>query len=228
MKRYIKYIYLTWRRGRNDSRIRIGKITRNQTEGVRFEYISDGVKEALEKGFNMYPDFPNPEVVYKNNVLEIFAQRLTNTERSDIQKYYNYWEINPKLKDNKYYVLAQTQGLLSTDNFEFLAEYYPVRDLKFTSEVCGVTRRQLPSGILKEGDILEWRLDKKNLYDKYAVQLFKDGIDIGYVKTVHSKVFHDSKYKLFKVQVKSVEQNGHLNRAFISITTIDGKHSRSY
>ena len=35
MKRYIKYIYLTWRRGRNDSRIRIGKITRNQTEGVR-------------------------------------------------------------------------------------------------------------------------------------------------------------------------------------------------
>ena len=60
MKRYIKHIYLIWRRGRNDSRIKIGKITRNQTEGVRFEYISDGVKEALEKGFNMYPDFPNP------------------------------------------------------------------------------------------------------------------------------------------------------------------------
>lgn len=97
MKRYIKRIYLIWRRGRNDSRIKIGKITRNQTEGVRFEYISDGVKEALEKGFNMYPDFPNPEIVYKNNVLEVFAQRLTNTERSDIQKYYNYWEINPKL-----------------------------------------------------------------------------------------------------------------------------------
>ena len=48
MKRYIKHIYLIWRRGRNDSRIKIGKITRNQTEGVRFEYISDGVKEALE------------------------------------------------------------------------------------------------------------------------------------------------------------------------------------
>lgn len=43
----------------------------------------------------MYPDFPNPDLVYKNNVLETFAQRLTNTERGDIQnimiigKYYH-------------------------------------------------------------------------------------------------------------------------------------------
>lgn len=36
MKRYIKHIYLVWRRGRNDSRIKVGKITRNQTEGVKF------------------------------------------------------------------------------------------------------------------------------------------------------------------------------------------------
>ncbi|WP_281960742.1 hypothetical protein [Bacteroides clarus] len=221
MKRYIKYIYLVWRRGRNDSRIKVGKITRNQTEGVRFEYISEGVKEALGKGFNMYPDFPNPDVVYKNNVLETFAQRLTNTERADIQKYYDYWEILPSLKDNKYYVLAQTQGLLSTDNFEFIAEYFPVKGLNFTSEVCGLTRRQLPSGTLEKGDILEWKLDKKNPYNRYAVQLFKGGVDVGYVKTIHSKVFHDSKYKRFKVTVKSVEQNGHLNRAFIAVTTID-------
>lgn len=219
MKRYIKHIYLVWRRGRNDSRIKVGKITRNQTEGVRFEYISDGVKEALEKGFNMYPDFPNPDTTYKNNVLETFAQRLTNTERSDIQKYYDYWEILPSLKDNKFYVLAQTQGLLSTDNFEFIAEYYPVKGLRFTSEVCGLTRRQLPSGTLHSGDILEWRLDRKNPYDKYAVQLLKDGVDIGYVKTIHSKVFHDSKYKNFRIIVKSIEQNGHINRAFITIAT---------
>lgn len=221
MKRYIKQIYLVWRRGRNDSRIKIGKITRNQTEGVKFQYLAEGVQEALEKGFNMYPDFPDPDTIYRNNVLEIFAQRLTNTERADIHKYYNYWEILPSLKDNKYYVLAQTQGLLSTDNFEFVAEYYPVKGLKFTSEVCGLTSRQLPSGTLKVGDILQWKLDKKNKYDKYAVQLLKDGMDIGYVKTIHSKVFHDSKYKKFEIKVKSVEQNGHLNRAFISISTFE-------
>ena len=89
MKRYIKQIYLVWRRGRSDRRIKVGRILRNQTEGVRFMYIPENLSQAVEKGFNMYPDFPNPELVYKNNVLEIFSQRLTNTERTDIQKYYD-------------------------------------------------------------------------------------------------------------------------------------------
>lgn len=219
MKRYIKCIYLVWRRGRNDSRIKVGIIKKNQTEGIIFKYLPKGVEKAISKGFNMYPDFPDPNMIYKNNVLETFAQRLTNTERSDIQKYYDYWEIKPELKDNKYYVLAQTQGLLSTDNFEFIAEYYPVKDLKFTSEICGLTQRQLPTNTLSVGDELEWRLDKKNSFDPYAVQLLKNGIDIGYIKTIHSKVFHDSKYKKFKIIVKSIEQNGHINRAFIAVYT---------
>jgi len=222
MKRYIKQIYLIWRRGRNDSRIKVGVITKNQTEGVKFKYIPSGVKDAIEKGFNMYPDFPNPDLVYKNNVLETFAQRLTNTERGDIQKYYDYWEILPSLRNNKFYVLAQTQGLLSTDNFEFIAEYYPVKGLRFTSEICGLTKRQLPSGTLTIGESLIWKLEKDNIYDKYAVHLYKkNGQEVGYVKTIHSKVFHDSKYKRFEVKVKSLEQNGHINRAFITVSTIN-------
>ena len=222
MKRYIKQIYLIWRRGRNDSRIKVGVITKNQTEGVRFRYIPSGIKDAIEKGFNMYPDFPNPDIVYKNNVLETFAQRLTNTERGDIQKYYDYWEILPSLKNNKFYVLAQTQGLLSTDNFEFIAEYYPVKGLRFTSEICGLTKRQLSSGTLEVGEVLIWKLEKDNIYDKYAFHLYKkNGQEVGYVKTIHSKVFHDSKYKRFEVKVKSLEQNGHINRAFITVSTIN-------
>lgn len=170
----------------------------------------------------MYPDFPNPDIVYKNNVLETFAQRLTNTERGDIQKYYDYWEILPSLKNNKFYVLAQTQGLLSTDNFEFIAEYYPVKGLRFTSEICGLTKRQLSSGTLEVGEVLIWKLEKDNIYDKYAVHLYKkNGQEVGYVKTIHSKVFHDSKYKRFEVKVKSLEQNGHINRAFITVSTIN-------
>lgn len=221
MKRYIKQIYLIWRRGRSERRIKVGRILRNQTEGVRFMYLPEGVKEAVEKGFKMYPDFPDPNKMYQNNVLEIFSQRLNNTERSDIQKYYDYWEISPEMKNDKYYVLAQTQGLLPTDTFEFLAEYYPVKGLRFTSEICGLTKKQLPSGTLKEGDMLQWKLEPSNPYDRYAVKLYKDGKELGYVKAIHSKVFHDSKYKNFEVKVKSVEENGHINRVFISIYTTD-------
>lgn len=219
MKRYIKQIYLVWRRGRSDRRIKIGRILRNQTEGVRFMYIKEGVNEAVKSGFNMYPDFPNPDIVYKNKVLEIFSQRLTNTERADIQKYYDYWDITPSLKNNKYYVLAQTQGLLSTDNFEFLAEYYPVRNLRFTSEICGLSKTLIPSGSLSQGDVLRWVLEPENPYDPFAVKLYKDNMFLGYVKAVHCKVFHDSKRKNLMVKIKSIEQNGHINRAFISIIT---------
>ena len=219
MKRYIKQIFLVWRRGRSDRRIKIGRILKNQTDGVRFLYIPDGVNEAIKNGFNMYPDFPNPNVEYRNNVLEIFSQRLTNKDRADIQKYYDYWDISPDLKDDKYYVLAQTQGLLSTDNFEFLAEYYPVRDLKFTSEICGLSKTQIQSGTISQGDILRWKLEPHNPYDRYAVKLYKNDTFLGYVKAVHCKVFHDSKRKNLIVKVKSIEQNGHINRAFISILT---------
>ena len=223
MKRIIRQIFLVWRRGRGSRRIKVGRILRNQTEGVRFMYIQEGVKEALGQGFGMYPDFPDPDsdIIYRENVLGIFSQRLTNNERSDIQKYYDYWEIDPSLKDNKYYVLAQTQGLLPSDTFEFIAEYYPVRDLNFTSEICGLTERHLEAGTIREGDVLRWELESKNPYDKYAVKLYKGNKELGYVKAIHCNVFHKSKYKRFEVKVKSIEQNSHISRVFISVKTIN-------
>lgn len=220
MKRYIKHIYVVWRRGRSERRIKVGLITKNQTEGVTFRYLEEGLKKAIPEGFTMYPDFPDTKITYKQNVLETFAQRLTNTERSDIKKYYDYWEISPELKDDKYYVLAQTQGLLPTDNFEFIAEYYPKKNLKFTSEICGLSHEKVPSGTLSVGDQLTWKLEKDNEYDQYAVLLYKGETKLGYVKTIHSKIFHDSKYKRFNIVVKSLEQNGHINRAFIAIYTV--------
>lgn len=220
MKRYIKKIYLIWRRGKGERRIRIGEILKNQTQGIRFRYLKEGLSQAIDQGLQMYPDFPDPEAVYTKNVLDIFAQRLNNTDRADIQKYYDYWEIDPGMKDDKYYVLAQTQGLLSTDQFEFLAEYYPVKDLKFTSEICGLSSGKLPNGFLSEREVLDWKLEQHNRYDPFAVSLWKDGRKVGYVKAVHSTVFYKSKRKNLQVTVKSLEQNGYINRAFISVKTL--------
>lgn len=220
MKQYIKCIYLIWRKGRGESRIKIGIIKKNQTEGVTFRYLEKGLSTAKSIGFNSYPDFPDTEKTYKNNVIEIFGQRLNKSERADIQGYYDYWEIEPACKDDKYCVLAQTQGLLSTDNFEFVAEYYPVKGLRFISEVCGLTCRKLPSGLLAVGDELQWKLDKRNKYDPYAVQLFKGENEIGYVKTIHAKVFYAPSACNLRIQVKSMEQNGHIRRIFIKIYSL--------
>jgi len=150
-------------------------------------------------------------------VLEIFGQRLIKTERPDQQKYLDFWDIDTKYKDDKYYLLAYTQGMLSNDNFEFLADFYPVKGLRFVSEICGLSHLKLESGSLLVGDKLFWQLEKDNKYDSNAVKLFKGEKLLGYVKMIHSKVFYKSN-KFIQVKVKSVDQNGSINRVFIEIS----------
>lgn len=217
MSREISHIYLAWREGSGHRRIIIGVIKR-RASGVSFSYIKEGLDEAKKHGFVTYTDFPDEDRVYTENVLDIFGFRLNKAEREDIQKYYNYWEIDPQYKEDKYYLLAHTQGLLPTDNFEFLADYNPVKGVSFISELCGLTHMQLPKDILSEGDTLTWKREPTNAHDKYAVQVFKGSQLVGYIKQVHSRIFYKKLRGKLNITVKSVNKNGHLNRAFITVS----------
>jgi hypothetical protein len=214
----IATIYLTWRKGRGSRRKIVGVIKKNATQGVRFSYIQNGVDEAVKEGFTPYTDFPDISKEYTDNVLEIFGQRLIKTERPDIQKYLDFWDIEHKYQEDKYYLLAYTQGMLSTDNFEFLADFHPVKGLRFVSEVCGLSHTKIEPGSVQTGDILAWELEKSNPKDPYAVKIFKGTKELGYVKMIHSRVFHKRSKSRLKVRVKSVDQNGSVNRIFIEIS----------
>ncbi len=217
MSKEIAHIYLAWRKGAGYPRIIIGVIKRSAS-GISFSYIKKGLDEAKKDGFVTYTDSPEEERIYTEDVLEIFGQRLNKSEREDIQKYYSYWEINPLHKDDKYYLLAHTQGLLPTDNFEFLADYNPIKGISFTSELCGLTKLKLPKDILEEGDCLTWEKEPGNAFDKYAVKVFKGGNFVGYIKKIHSRIFYKKCRGTLKITVKSINRNGHLNRAFIKIS----------
>ncbi|MDR1581803.1 MAG: hypothetical protein LBS55_00845 [Prevotellaceae bacterium] len=75
----------------------------------------------------------------------------------------------------------------------------------------------MPPEILVDGDLLQWECDPKNEYDKYAVKVFKDDVFLGHVKRIHSKVFYKKGGNSLKIQVKSIDKNGKLNRVFIKI-----------
>ena len=209
-------IYLTWRLGKGQRRHKVGIIRKNSTQGVRFRYLISQ-EEATKIGFTPYTDFPDLFKEFTENVLEIFGQRLTKSERGDIKNYYDFWEISPEYKDDKYYLLAHTQGLLATDNFEFLADYSPVKNLSFISEICGLSHYRISSDIIKEGDDLRWEYDSRNEYDKKAIKVFKKDLLLGYVKIVHSGIFYKTRGKNLKIKVKSIDSNGFLNRVFIKI-----------
>lgn len=218
MKDGIGHIFLAWRKGSGCPRVIIGVIKRSAAGCVTFRYIKEGLETAKKDGFVIYPDFPDENKVYSEHVLDIFGQRLNKSEREDIHRYYSYWEIDPSRKDDKYYLLAHTQGMLPTDNFELLADYNPVNGLSFTSELCGLTHLQLPAETLEEGELLRWERDRANAFDKFAVKVFKDDVYVGLVKRIHSRVFYKKKGKQLKITVKSVNRNGHLNRAFIKVS----------
>lgn len=210
-------IYLAWRKGNGSRRTIVGVIHKSATKGLRFQYLKEGVRRAMEDGFSPYIDFPDVDKVYTENVLEIFGQRLIKTERSDIQRYLDFWDIEPKYKDDKFYLLAYTQGMLSNDNFEFLADFHPIKDLKFVSEICGLSHRKLQLGSLSVGEKLSYELESGNPNDKFAVKVKKGEQVVGYVKMIHSKVFHKTKFPL-QIKVKSIDQNGTVNRVFIEIS----------
>src|SRR4051794_29491301 len=98
-------IYLSWRKGAGHGRFIVGIIRRNFIDGVRFSYIKNEVDKSLQHGFTPYTEFPDINITYSHNVLEIFGKRLVNTDRADKNDFYDFWEINPKYVKDKFYLL---------------------------------------------------------------------------------------------------------------------------
>lgn len=213
----IGHIYLCWRKGLGERRHIVGILKRNATDGVRFSYFPKGVEKAQKDGFTAYTEFPDLTKTYNGSALEVFGQRIMKSERSDINDFLSFWEISPKFKDDKYYLLARTQGLNPSDNFEFLADYNPVKGLSFMTDLAGLSKLNLPKGTLKVGDELLFEKEPNNEFDKFAVKVNFNGKVVGYIKKIHSRVFYKSAGENLKIKVKALDQNGVIKRIFVKV-----------
>lgn len=212
------HIYLSWRQGFGKRRHLVGVLKRNATKGIIFHYLEKGLEEAKKEGFTPYTEFPEVKV-YTDNVIETFGQRITKSERSDISNFLDFWEIDLKFKEDKFYLLAHTQGLNPTDNFEFLADYNPSKSLRFLTDIASLSVNQLPANSVRVGDVLLYKLEPTNTYDKYAVRVFKQERAIGYIKKVHNRVFYKKGASNLKLTVKALEQNGTIKRIFVKVSS---------
>jgi hypothetical protein len=217
MKEFDK-IFLSWRKGQGHGRHIVGVLQQMKDEKFVFSYDKGVVEKARKDGFIPYTEFPKIETTYNGNVLDIFGQRLTKSERPDIQNFYDFWEIDPQFKDDKFYLLGHTQGLLPTDNFEFLADYNIVEGLHFLTEVAALSIYQLPGGQLNVGDALRFEIDKNNRHDNEAVKIFKGDSEIGYIKRIHCRLFHKPGAEKLKLSVKAIDKNGVIKRAFVKVS----------
>lgn len=209
-------IYLSWRKGKGVDRKLVGIIKRNATTGTRFSYLEKGVADAQKEGFTCYEGFPDTSRKYSENVIEIFGQRIMRSERVDVTDFFDFWKIDPKHKEDSYYMLAYTQGMLPTDNFEFLADFNPVKGLSFISEITQLSNYNHSADVVSVGDTLSYEKEPKNQVDKKAVKVFNRGVELGYVKRIHSRLFYKTNNPI-NIKVHHIEKNGSLNRVFVHI-----------
>jgi hypothetical protein len=218
MKEFDK-IFLTWRKGVGKPRQIVGVLQKTPDGKHIFKYIQPTVEKLQkEEGFTPYTEFQDITKEYNGNVAEIFGQRLTKTNRPDIQSFFNFWEVDETKAKDKFYLLGKTQGLLATDNFEFLAEYHLSPDLQFLTELASLSQLQLPKGSVQIGDQLRFEKDLKNPSDKFAVKAYKEELFVGYIKKIHCQVFHEPGGENLTITVKAIDQNGYIKRVFIKVS----------
>lgn len=218
MRKEFSRIYLSWRQGTGHRRHIVGVIKRSATKGVRFFYLKDAADAAKKEGFIPYTEFPDLSKTYTENVLEIFSSRLINFERSDIQEFYQFWEISEKFKEDKCYLLAHTQGLLPSDNFELLADYYPIKTIKFLTDLAGVSHQKLKPEDVSVGDKLRYIIEWDNPVDPKAIKVYKGDLELGYIKKIHSNIFHKRHSKGLTLSVKAFEKNGVIKKIFVKVS----------
>lgn len=206
MKTTIKDIYVTWRPERGCPRMHIGTLKKDGS----FRYNMPTVSKLKKlNSFEGYPGISVDKEEHKD-ALQLFEKRLINTERTGAEELLNFWNVDVEYKEDKIYLLGMTQGIMQTDNFEFLADFDNTRPFSFITDIAGLSHNKLNNfQSLKIGDALEYRLDPANEYDKYAVLTTKNNKEIGYVKQFHNRVFYENKVDI-KIIVHNVIPNDRL------------------
>ena len=214
-------IHLVWRQGAGTRRVSVGILEKISDGKHVFKYDADVAELQKTDGFTLYTEFQDIHKQYNGNVAEIFGQRLTKSDRPDVNTFYNFWEVDKDKTEDKFYLLGKTQGLVTTDNFEFLAEYKLIPNLHFLTDIASLTVNdpRLAKGTIQVGDILRFELEPTNPKDKYAVKVYKDDLFVGYIKKYHCKVFHETGADKLSLTVKAIDQNGYIKRLFVKVAS---------
>jgi len=210
-------IYLVWRQGPGTRRHAVGILDRDVAGSHTFKYLPEAKSLMSSEGFTPYTEFQELDKIYNGNVADIFGQRLVRVERSDSGSFFRFWEADQDKVTDKFYLLGKTQGLVATDNFEFLADYHLCPETHFVTEVAGLSHDKLDRDEISIGDRLTFKPEPDNIIDPEAVIVLKDDRKIGYIKKYHNHIFNKPGAEHLTLTVKALDQNGTIKRIFVLV-----------
>lgn len=210
----IRVIHIAWREKAGNPRHIVAKLKRT-AEGIYFSKNKANMDIAKKQGLDYLAGFHKLEDGISKDIEYLLLHRLINKDRPDKNTFLDFWEASNTT--NTFDRLGLTQGKSPTDNIEFLAEFYPKKGIKFVTDLAGLSHLKIETGKVSIGDILSFKREKNNEYDKNAVAIYKGDSIVGYVKQIHNRFFQKLKHPV-KLQVKAIDQNGYIKQIFILVT----------
>ena len=214
----VDIIYISWRKEVGSRRYLIARIRRS-ARGLSFSYRQQQLEHAKKEGLEYISGFQDVDKLKDEDVHRILALRVIKKERSDSKQFLDFWEASGT--EDIFDLVSLTQGKSPTDNLEFLGVYHPKKGLKFVTDLAGLSHEKIEKDFLQEGDILTYRRERYNSYDRDAIAVFKGQTRVGYVKRIHTRPFCEAKEKKpLHLVVKAVEQNGFVKQVFVKVEFI--------
>ena len=114
-----RFIYLIWKDPITRNNFIVGKISRN--EKYTFEYCGE-FEKAEKYGWLKLEGFPEKKVYESDILFPVFASRLPDKKRRDIDKILEKYELS---EYDEFELLRKSEGRLPIDTYSFIDPISP-------------------------------------------------------------------------------------------------------
>ena len=178
------YLYLIWKDPQTRRNFVIGRLGRG--EKYTFEYFGE-FEKAKQYGWTKFDVFSEEKVYESNHLFPVFASRLPDKKRRDIDKILQKYGLS---EFDEFELLRKSGAKLPIDTYSFIDPIFPndeiiIRDffimgVRYQSFCKGDNCFSLPE--VSVGDELFLKKEPNNLYDSNAIVILTQKMDVlGYV-----------------------------------------------
>ena len=205
-----KYLYLIWKDPKTRQNFTIGKLGRGAK--YYFEYADD-IGKAENNGWSKFDVFPE-EKVYESDVLfPVFASRLPDRKRRDIEKILEKYELS---SFDEFELLRKSEGRLPIDTYSFIDPIFPsdqsiqrdfyIMGIRYHAPCKGENCTLLP--LINVGDNLLFEPEPGNQFDSNAIKVKTSAGDyLGYVPRYYNEAILERINNNFTYSCSIIEIN---------------------
>ncbi len=185
------FLYLVWKDPETRRNFTVGKLSRNTTN-FTFEYIGDALS-AESYGWKKLDAFPKEQKYESTTMFPIFASRLPDRKRKDIDKILKKYGLT---EFDAFELLKKCGARLPIDTYEFINPIFPddetvqrdffVMGIRHHAQCKGENCNFLPS--VAVGDVLTLVDEPDNAYDPFAIRvLTQANEELGYIPRYYNR-----------------------------------------